>query len=272
MNINLRTDAPRHNLALMKISSYHKALGDRVFLNGAGEFGITYGSWLFDFSPKYFCDVEGGPGIDASIRLDEAIEFLRPDYDLFGLDFSLGYTWRYCPRNCEFCIVPEQKNKRDHKSIWDFHDPRFKKICLLNNNTFSDPLWYATFEEIWEQDLVVIDENGYDLRLMTDDKAHALKCTSFEGYIHYAWDQMCDEAAILRGLAVAPKGIVYVLVGFDTTPEEDLHRLQKIHDAGHDPYVMPYGKTKYGRALKRFVDSRMYRKFKSMGDAWGEWK
>ena len=69
MNINLVTDAKRHNLALMKISAFHKAIGNQVFLNGVGCFDQTIGSWLFDFSEKVPCDLEGGPGIDPTIRL-----------------------------------------------------------------------------------------------------------------------------------------------------------------------------------------------------------
>ena len=34
MKVNLLTDAPKHNLALMRISAYHKAQGDDVKLNG----------------------------------------------------------------------------------------------------------------------------------------------------------------------------------------------------------------------------------------------
>ena len=267
MNINLRTDAKRHNLALMKIASWHKANGDRVWLNGVGCFDKTYGSWLFDFSEKSPCDIEGGPGIDPTITLN-GFDGVRPDYDLYGLDFSLGYTWAYCPRKCKFCVVPKQNNPKIHHSIWEFHYPKGKKICLLNNNTFSDPQWKETFEEIWDADLTVIDENGYDLRLIDEEKAEALKKTRFEGKIHFAWDFMEDEAAILRGLKIAPRGMVYAMIGYNTTQENDFYRCQKIHELGHDPYIMPYNRTKKERALQRFINTRMYRKYKTISEAW----
>ena len=307
MNINLRSDAKKHNLALMKISTLHKAQGDNVYLNMVGSFDLIYGSWLFDFTPKEICDIEGGPGIDPAINLN-GFSDCRPDYDLYGLDFSLGYTWRYCPRKCEFCIVPKQRNPKSHNSIWDFHNSKFKKICLLNNNTFSDPQWKETFEEIWDADLTVIDENGYDLRLMDEEKAAALKKTKWDNKLHFAWDNMKDEARILNGLFLAKslklnnRGMVYVLVGYDTSLEEDLYRCQKIHDAGFSPYIMPFRKSpeisklkefvnvraywkyetvkqgfadykgrshgKQLRKFKRFIDSRMYRKYKTIEDAW----
>ena len=272
MNINLITDAKYHNLALMKISAYHKALGDHVYLNGVGSFDKTYGSWLFDFSQKGICDVEGGPGIDPTIRLN-GFECMIPDYDLFRLDYSLGYTWSYCPRKCPFCIVPKQNNPKKHTSIWEFIDPKFKTICLLNNNTFSDPNWIETFDEIWDAKLIVRDENGYDLRLIDEEKAEVLRKTKFQGYIHYAWDIMKDEKEIIRGLKVAPRGMVFVLTGFDTTREEDFYRCQVIHDLKHDPYVMVYDpQNRDQRKFQRFINTRMYRKYKTIKEAWKDYK
>ena len=292
MNINLCTDAPKHNLALMKISTYHKKCNDKVFLNGVGVFDLSYGSWLFEYSQKQPCDIEGGPyyvsmwmrrnakaGLGQNPlynrywKMPTEIEKQKPDYTLYGSTYSLGYTWSYCFRNCDFCMVPKMNNSQKHNSIWDFHDSKFKEICLLNNNTFSDPKWKETFEEIWDANLKVRDENGYDLRLIDEEKADALRKTKFDGRIHYAWDLMEDESKILHGLKLAPKGTVYVLVGFNTSEDEDLYRCQKIHEMGFDPYIMPFnGGNKKLRNFKRFIDSRMYRKYKTLGHAWKDWR
>lgn len=277
MRVNLLTDAPKHNLALMKISSYYKARGDTVSLNHPQDpCDLSYGSWLFDFSPKYYADNQGGPGIDPSIRLD-GFNNVRPNYSLFPVDYSLGYTWSYCPRQCDFCCVPKQNNPKEHHSIWEFHDTQFKKICLLNNNTFSDPQWLETFEEIWEAQLIVRDENGYDLRLINDEKAAALKRTRFERSIHFAWDYIEDERHIIRGLKLARNyklnAMVYVLIGYNTNRQEDLYRCQVIHDSGFDPYPMPYnGGTKGDRAFKRFICLRGYRKYLSLEAAWHDYR
>lgn len=277
MQINLVTDAKYHNLALMKMATFYKMLDNRVYLNGVGQFDHTIGSWLFTWSEKSPCDIEGGPGINVKTKLPDHIQRLRPDYDLFPIDFSLGYTWSYCPRKCPFCIVPQQNNPKEHHSIWDFHDSRFKKICLLNNNTFSDPQWKETFEEIWDADLTVRDENGYDIRLLNDEKAAALKKTKFKNNrIYFAWDRMEDERKIIAGFEILKRfklarhdTMIYVLVGFDTTDEEDFHRLQKIHDFGMSPYVMPFIKNdRHLYALKRFIDQRAYRQYSTIKEAW----
>lgn len=274
MRVNLLTDAPRHNLALMKIAAWHKAQGDTVSVNQALEpCDLSYGSWLF--TQRYPTMMAGGPAVDPGRRLLREIEQMKPDYDLFGMTHSLGSTWDYCFRSCEFCIVPKQRNDKVHRSIWAFHDARFDAIEILNNNTFCDPNWRQTFEEIWDADLTVIDGNGYDLRLLDEEKAGCLKRTRFAGYIHFAWDRTRDEAQVVRGLQIAKRfnlrAIVYVLTGFDSTIDDDIHRCQRIHDLGFDPYVMIYNgsRSRQLRQLRWMVNrGRYYRKYPSIRDAW----
>lgn len=211
-------------------------------------------------------------------RLPAPVEGLVPDYTLYpGLGYSLGYTYRPCHRGCDFCVVGKMTHPdTDHHSIWEFHDSQFDSICLLNNNTFMDPRWRETFDEIWDAGLTVVDENGYDLRLMTEEHVAVLKRTKFTGKLHFAWDRMKDEHDVLRGLrlcdAAKLRGSVYVLVGYDTTAEDDLYRIQKVVDFNMSPYVMPYGGTKYGRALKRFCDSFMWRKYTIIQEAWNDYE
>jgi len=273
----LLTDAPKHNLALMQLSTYHKDRGDEVLLNmPIIPADYTYASVLFEKNLNLFiADEYGGPAIENSVLYHAFAEV--PDYDLYNLPYSLGYSYRPCFRGCEFCKVGKMKHPDMlHHSIDDFHYRGFKKICLLNNNTFMDKRWKETFEEIWEYDLTVIDENGYDLRLLDDEKTDALKRTKFEGLIHFAWDRMEDEKAILRGLDLLKqykiKGHIYVLIGYDTTIEEDIYRCQKLVDFGQDPYIMPFKRTDHNKRFKRFFDTFMWRKYKTIKEAWDNYR
>jgi len=277
MKISLLTDAPKHNLALMKISEWHKANGDEVKLNmPLWKADKTYASILFEWnSSKFLADEYGGPGYNFEpLNIN-----CRPDYDLYNLDFSLGFTYRYCPRNCLFCKVTRMEKDKGHHSIWDFHLPNYKKICLLNNNTFFDPQWKETFEEIWEAKLIVIDENGYDLRLIDEEKAAFLKKTKWDnGHDpHFAWDRIEDERKIIRGLEEInrvgmKRKSICVLIGFDTTLQEDIYRCQKIHDMGHDPFPMLYKETAYTKAFRRMIYLRNYRKDGNIEKSWKEYK
>ena len=279
MKINLITDAPRHNLALMKISTYWKKKNADVYLNGVGCFDETIGSWLFKSSAKSPADEEGGPGINPHKRLPHRYEIQRPDYKLFNLDYSLGYTWSYCPRRCPFCVVPKQNNPQRHTPIWDFHPKWMSKICLLNNNTFSDLWWRDTFEEIWEADLVVKDENGYDLRLIDQEKAEALRKTRWDHGPKFSWDLMKDEKEILLGIHEINRAgfqncTIHVLIGFNTTIEEDIYRCQLIHDLGHNPFPMIYENDGYKwiqHQFRRMIYTRYYKSHGNIEKAWKEY-
>lgn len=280
MKISLLTDAPKHNLALMKLSAWHKQQGDSVLLNmPLWSSDYRYASVLFEWS-KISADEYGGPGFSGNVCLPKEIESQKPDYELFNIDYSLGYTFRPCYQGCEFCKVPKMEHPdTNHHSIYEFHNPLFNKICILNNNTFLDPKWKDTFQEIWDYDLTVIDENGYDLRLLDDEKADALHKTKFGTPIHFAWDRMGDEHLIKNGLELLSKhhlrstsNCVYVLIGYNTTEAEDLHRCQIINDYGLTPYPMPYIKTDYTKRFKRFINLHFYRTYPTIEKAWMDYK
>jgi len=277
MKINLATDAPKHNLALMKLSAMHKAQGDEVYLNMPLVMAdYTYASILYEKTLLPKADEYGGPRFPDAC-LPREVDQYRPDYSLYpNIKYSLGYTFRPCFRGCSFCKVKDF-NHPDmlHHSIWEFHDIKFDTICLLNNNTFFDPKWLDTFEEIWEAGLKVRDENGYDLRLLDGQKAKALKKTKWSGQLHFAFDRMRDEKQIINGLELLKEhrisAHIYVLIGYDTTLDEDIYRCQILKDYGQTPYIMPYVADKQNKAFKRFIDSFIWRKYQSIEQAWGNY-
>jgi len=278
MKINLMTDAPKPNLALMKLSAYHKAQGDDVYLNmpliGAD---YTYASILFEKTLLPDADEYGGPAFP-EVCLPPEVDQMKPDYSLYpNIKHSLGYTFRPCYRGCSFCKVKDMNHPdSEHHSIWDFHDERFSTIELLNNNTFFDLQWEDTFGEIWEAGLSVLD-HGFDLRLLDDRKTAALKQTKWVGNLHFAFDQMDDAKAIMRGLELLREhkisgSRVYVLIGNGTTVEEDIWRCQVIKEYGQTPYIMPYIQDAYHKSFKRFVDSFMWRKYTLFSQALRNYK
>jgi hypothetical protein len=274
MKVSLLTDAPKHNLALMKISWWHKHLGDEVTLNmPLWKADKTYASVLFDWNKnKFVADEYGGPAFGGG-----KVFSCPEDYSLFNINYSLGYTYRYCPRGCPFCKVKELESDQHHYSIWKFHNSQFNKICLLNNNTFFDPQWRETFKEVWEANLIWKDDSGgFDLRLIDEEKAEFLKKTKWDHGPKFAWDRMQDEEQILNGLnELLRQGIkrktVYVLIGFDTTINEDIYRCQKLEDFGFYPFPMIYKETDITKRFRRMIYLRYYRKVGSIVKAWKEY-
>ena len=115
MKIGMITDAPMHNLALMKLSAYHKNLGHSVEMidkNKIQRFDFVYGSYIFTWNRNKALELKqvygdkciiGGTGVDLIKTLSKEIDVLKPDYSLFNLTNGVGFTRRGCINNCKFC-------------------------------------------------------------------------------------------------------------------------------------------------------------------------
>jgi len=264
MNISILTpDSMRPNLAAMKISAWHKAQGDHVEINmPLMPADFTYASMLFNWTDEPMADMYGGPRYPES-KLDPEMEVIKPDYDLYpNMDYSLGYTYRACPRTCDFCIVPQQDNSETHHSIWEFHNPKFNKICLMNNNTLADPQWRDTFQEIIDANLIITQDHGYDARLITDESAEYMSRIKWDGLIHLAWDFPEHKGEVLTGLkrllrCRVKNLMVYVLIGNDTTHKENIYRVLRLKSLGIDSFAMPMDKLDpYQKRFARWVNHK----------------
>lgn len=134
------------NLALMRISAYHKQHGDTVewWWSDFVHYDIVYMSKIF--SDTYTADVpeplnadrviKGGTGYcihlgdDGKEHFDKSkntelppeIECCFPDYSLYPqFDFAVSMTSRGCPRGCTFCHVAS-KEGRCAKKVADVSD------------------------------------------------------------------------------------------------------------------------------------------------------
>jgi hypothetical protein len=256
------------NVALMKISAYHKKLGDDVSMYIAlGSYDKIYISKVFTFSTMREirgCKeiIRGGTGYDITSRLPEEIDNIYPDYSLYKItDTAYGYLTRGCPRHCDFCIVSEKEGTKC-KQVYQLSQfwSGQKKIKLLDPNITAAPNCIDLFNELAETGASVDFTQGLDLRLLTDEKMQAIKKIKLTR-IHFAWDRFEDEKIICERLAAFVKNvesdfrkvIVYVLVNFNTTFEQDIYRLNKLREIGVSPYVMIY---EVGTADKKYIDLR----------------
>ncbi|GAJ17604.1 unnamed protein product, partial [marine sediment metagenome] len=147
---------PSPNLALMKLSAYHKAKGDEVFLNFPLQPpDIAYASCVFTWNAGRKTTVPngailGGSGIDLKAELLPEVEHIMPDYSLYpSIDSSMGFTSRGCIRNCPWCIVPVKEGQiKPWSRIYEFWDRRHRKITLLDNNLLAAPNWQQTMEDL----------------------------------------------------------------------------------------------------------------------------
>ena len=105
---------------------------------------------------------------------------------------------------------------------------------------------------------------GLDIRLLTLEMAQLLSQVRLWKRIHFAWDDVSIEASVRKGIETLQTGGVslhdvtfYVLVGFNSTPAEDLYRVETLRGLGVNPFVMPFNKQdRYQRRFARWVNHK----------------
>ena len=267
------------NLALMKLSAYHKRCGDAVEMwNGLKHYDRVYMSRVFDDTytrDMPYCIsadeiIRGGTGYDIKSRLPDEVEHVYPDYELYGVrGEAYGYLTRGCPRACAFCIVSE-KEGRASKKVADLSEfwRGQRVIKLLDPNLLASCDAVALLQQLAESGAYVDFTQGLDARLLTPDNIKALNHVKIK-MLHFAWDFMNETDAVLRGLELYAKigavkderkRRVYVLTNFDTAHSDDLYRVETLRKMGYDPYVMIYNKPsapRETRRLQRYVNNKI---------------
>lgn len=258
------------NLALMKISAYHKAKGDSVEMAiPLKHYDRVYQSKVFTeeytkdlwYEPMADEIIKGGTGYDLKNKLPEEIEHIQPDYSLYGIDYAMGFLTRGCPRGCSFCIVSEKEGRASCKvaNLSEWWDGQ-KEITLLDPNLLACKDAEDLLGQLAESRAKVDFSQGLDCRILTPEKVQMLNRVKVKN-IHFAWDDIKQSERVLKGLKiyqeVADRKIkgglatVYVLVNYDTTIEEDLYRIYTLRDMGYDPYVMVFDKPNAPKEIKQ---------------------
>lgn len=265
----------------MKLSAFHKEQGDDVILYDdlfKHTYDKIYASKIFKFSDGSLLDPDtmeiGGTGWDLETKLAPEIETSKPDYSLYGYPHNIGFTMRGCRFRCKFCVVPQKEGKVYEENtidkIWQQRGSNF--IMLLDNDFFGNPVWSDRIDEIKANDLKVCFSQGLNIRIITDEQAAALASVRFTNVkntakqVFFAWDQWGKgtERVIMEGIQrVVDAGIkppqmaFFVLIGFNTTPEQDLYRVNTLKELGCDPYVMPFDRSdNYQRRFTRWVNHK----------------
>lgn len=280
------------NLALMKLSTYHKSLGDTVeWYDNFQYYDRVYVSKVFSFTPnfEYYINADeviyGGSGFaiktingkeiydkELDKPLPYEIEHSFPDYSLYGIkDTAYGFITRGCPRGCNFCHVKDMQGLKAHRvaKLSEFWNGQ-KNIVLLDPNITACAEWKEVFQELIDSKANIDFSQGLDLRMLTKEKIGMLKNIKCKS-VHFAWDRYEDKDIILPKIKLLKditqwgrrKIIVYVLVGDKERDvlETDLERIYTLRKLECYPYVMIYDKQSLPKGhklkkLQRWVNNR----------------
>lgn len=221
------------NLCLMKLSAYHKSIGDSVewYDEDRDMYDIVYMSKVF--SDVYSPDipepvntrrvVKGGTGYaiwlegdkevyhkDLDPELPAEIESIYPDYSIYPeytgygqplkKQTAYGFLTRGCPRGCAFChVVPKEgrcaRKVADLSQFWNGQG----RICLSDPNILACKEAPDLLRQLAESGATVDFNQGLDARLITPEKAELLARMKLKTP-HFAMDSMDAIAPVQRGL------------------------------------------------------------------------
>ena len=285
-------DSKMPNLALMKISAWHKAREDQVQLLKYSNLGLlaynhydhVYASAIFAKSkPKCEAILKllphakvGGYGWNGA-KLPDEIEHIMPDYDLCACPVGILFTSRGCVNNCPWCIVPKMEGKiRDHAPIEEALRPS-QKACILFDNAFLDsPRWRENLQYLISHNIKVDFNQGLDIRAVTEEKASLLADCDYVNWktlkpcLRFSFDLLEIEPQVRRGIQILKdRGIpsnhlfFYVLGDYpDPNPESVWYRVELLRELGTMPFIMKYNNRKDDLVLNhmaRWNNKRFYK-------------
>jgi len=242
------------NLALMKLSAWHKAQGDCVEFADPmfGRYDRVYMSKVFTFTPDcpdyYPCKVvRAGTGYkDYTTVLPEEVEHICPDYSLYGANEAYGFLTRGCINRCAWCVVPHKEGDiRPASPIREFIGDR-RQAILLDNNVLASDFGLEQIEEIVRMGIAVDFNQGLDARRAAADPyiLDLLARVKWMRYIRFACDRRAQLEPVTKCVeelgkcGVKPYRIfVYVLI---QEIDDALYRIEALRKLGVQPFAQPY--------------------------------
>ena len=281
------------NLACMKISGYHKSIGDTVSLKlnyeNLYDYDLIYIAKVFTKTkvPEEVLELPhvkyGGTGFffDKVQPLPQEIEHHMPDYNLYidwvnknlnegkkriefeyYLDYSIGFTTRGCFRKCEFCVNKNYNKVSLHSPVSEFLDESKKYICLLDDNILGYGQWKDIINELKKTNKYFQFKQGMDERLMTKEKAELLSNCRYKGDFIFAFDNIEDAELIKQKLKLwksycSKTTKLYVLCGFDRNNKynEEFWKQDIIDTFERIKILMEYKCLPYIMRFEKFEDS-----------------
>lgn len=231
IDADLLDGGTRHpNLALLKMSGWHKAQGHTVrlitnydqlepdlFGGGAADYDHIAVSKVFTKSkvPPVLQDLIrsgkasiGGTGFFeiGSPVLPTEVEHHMPDYHLYDeyiaahpeghwddyTKASIGFTTRGCFRKCPFCVNRHYDRVQRHSPVSEFLDPTRPRIYLWDDNFMAsgEKIWNEVMDELQATGKRFQFRQGLDVRLMTRKKAARLAASKYYGDYIFAFDHI----------------------------------------------------------------------------------
>ena len=246
------------NLALMKLSRYHKQKGDIVEWYDAmfnnGGYDIVYMSKVFTHTPDYYYPIDaneiikGGTGYDIHKDLPKEIDCLQPDYSIYpqiDKKTAYGFLTRGCPNKCRWCIVPKKEGLiRPYMDVDDIAIEKRTNLVLMDNNVLASEYGILQLKKIIDRGYKVDFNQGLDARLVTPSVAELLAQVKWLQYIRFGCDtpkqiEHCNKAiSLIRSFGYNGTFFLYTMLYGDIS--ECYHRVSIWKEKKYEGKVKPH--------------------------------
>ena len=189
------------NLALMKLSRFHKQIGDQVEWYDplfGGRYDKVYVSKVFSFTEDYLYPInadvveKGGTGYDIQKILPQEIDRIQPDYSIYpqiDRKTAYGFLTRGCPNKCQWCVVPQKEGYiHPYMDVEEIAVGGRTNLILMDNNIVACDYGLEQIEKIISKRYRVDFNQAIDARLITDDIAKMLVKVRWLDYIRLGCD------------------------------------------------------------------------------------
>ena len=256
MNIGL-IDVDGHsgfpNLALMRLSAWHKGRGDHVeWWNGFCRYDRVYMSKVFTFTPDVDTVIDagevirGGTGYKDYGSLPEEIENTEPDYSIYpAVNYAVGFLTRGCCRRCPWCIVPVKEGQIRPAAVWEeVKRPDSNRIIFMDNNVLASPHGLQQIKAMEGQKVWVDFNQGLDARLVTLETAALLARLRWIRFVRLSCDTtemlpVIEQAvAYMKEAGIAKSRFWAYLLVQDVEDAKD--RAVALKRMGVEPFAQPY--------------------------------
>lgn len=212
------------NLALMKLSRWHKEHGDIVEMYEPmfGEYDRVYMSKVFthtsDWAYPIDCKdvIKGGTGYDVASALPWEIDHTQPDYSLYGnmIDkhTAYGFLTRGCINKCPWCVVPKKEGGiRPYMDVDEIAIEERHNLILMDNNVLACDYGIEQIEKIVDRGCRVDFNQAIDARLVTREVARLLAKVRWIREIRFGCDtkkqiEDCARAMeLINSFSIRPK-------------------------------------------------------------------
>lgn len=252
------------NLALMRLSAWHKKQGDSVeWWNGFVHYDRVYMSKVFTFTPDMETVIDadeiikGGTGYKDYGCLPLEVEETFPDYSIYpSVDYAIGFLTRGCIRRCPWCIVPVKEGDIRPAATWqEIKRPDSRKIIFMDNNVLACSHGLEQIGKMGNKPIWVDFNQGLDARLITREAAGMLARLRWIRFIRMSCDtmemvQVVEQAAarLKEAGAAGWRLWCYVLV---QDVEEAHERVMALDRLGITTFAQPYIDFEGGEPTKK---------------------